>query len=141
PPRALFPCTTPFRSSGSAEAERVAGRVEEDPERLSGLFGGLARTDLDHGRLGGLEVLDDHVEVHLLRMILTRPTGRMVVLDLLDEDRGPGIRGDLGPCAVFVVGDLPVEELSVELPELGGVEGIEHDNGLLCDSHALEATP
>ncbi len=119
----------------------MAGRVEEDPERLSGLFGGLARTDLDHGRLGGLEVLDDHVEVHLLRMILTRPTGRMVVLDLLDADRGPGIGGDLGPCAVFVDGDLPVEELSVELPEFGGVGSIEHDNGLLCDSHALESTP
>src|SRR5699024_3835066 len=85
--------------SGSAEAERVAGRVEEDPERLSGLFGGLARTDLDHGRLGGIEVLDDHVEVHLLRVILARPTGRVVVLDLLDADRGPGIGGDLGPCA------------------------------------------
>ena len=127
--------------SGSAEAERVAGRVEEDPERLSGLFGGLARTDLDHGRLGGIEVLDDHVEVHLLRVILARPTGRVVVLDLLDADRGPGIGGDLGPCAVFVDGDLPVEELSVELPEFGRVGSVEHDNGLLCDSHAPESTP
>src|SRR5699024_367029 len=92
-------------------------------------------------RLGGLEVLDDHVEVHLLRVILTRPTGRMVVLDLLDADRGAGIGGDLGPCAVSGDGDLRVEELCVEVPECGGVGGREHENGRLCDSHALESTP
>src|SRR5699024_12244385 len=101
----------------------------------------LARTYIAYCHIVGIELLDDHVVVHLLRVILVRPTGRVVVLDLLDADRGPGIGGDLGPCAVFVDGDLPVEELSVELPEFGRVGSVEHDNGLLCDSHAPESTP
>ena len=113
----------------------MAGGIEEDAEVLSRLFGCLARADVDHGRLGGVEVVDDDIEVHLLRMVLPGPAGSVVVLDLLDADRRPGIRCDLRPGAVLVDVDRPVEELSVELRELSGVGRIEHDNGLLCDSH------
>ena len=123
--------------SSFAQAERVTGRVEEHAKRLSRLFGGFARTDLEHGLLSNIEVVDDDVEVHLLRVGLTRLAGRVIVLDLLNAQRGPGIGGDFRPGAVLLDRDLPIEELPVELCEFGGVRSIEYDHRLLCDSHDL----
>ena len=54
--------------SARAEAERVPRRVEEDAERLARLVVVLRRTEPDDGRLALVEVVDDDVEVHLLRV-------------------------------------------------------------------------
>ena len=53
----------------------MAGRVEEDPERRAGLVLVLGRAELEHRRLGGVEVVDHDVEVHLLRHVLAGPPG------------------------------------------------------------------
>jgi hypothetical protein len=45
----------------------------------------LGRAELEHRRLTGVEVVDHHVEVHLLGHLLVRPDGRRVVLTLWNE--------------------------------------------------------
>src|SRR5579859_2651651 len=74
----------PATGSAEAQAERVAGRVEEDPEGLARLVLVLGRAEREHLRLGGVEVVDDHVEVHLLRHLLSRPLRRGIVRYLLE---------------------------------------------------------
>lgn len=119
----------------------MTGRVEKDPEELTRLLGRLPSTDFEDRRLGSVEVINDDVDVHLLRVGLTGPAGSVVILDLLNADRRPRIGGDLGPGPVIVDGDLPIEELSVEFRELARVGSIDHDNRLLCNSHVCESTP
>ena len=58
-----------------AQAERVAGRVEEHPERLPRLQLVLDGAEGQHLRLGLVEVVDPQVEVLLLRVLLPRPLG------------------------------------------------------------------
>ena len=60
------------RPSGSvhAEAEGVTCRVEEDPAGCAGLMRVFGCAELEHGRLGGIEVVDNHIEVHLLGRFL-----------------------------------------------------------------------
>ena len=72
--------------SVDAEAERVAGGVEEDAERRARLVLVLGRTEREHLRLGRVEVVDHDVEVHLLRHLLGRPPRRGEALDLLEAD-------------------------------------------------------
>lgn len=104
----------------------MACRVEEDAEGLPRLHLVLAGTEFEHGRLGGVEILDEHVEVQLLRMILTGPTRGVVVIDLLNAGRGPGIGDDLDRGGFRLVGlELPVEQSGVELAELHGVGGVD----------------
>jgi hypothetical protein len=45
----------------------MTGRVEEHAEGRARLVLVLGRAELKHGRLACVEVLDHHVEVHLLR--------------------------------------------------------------------------
>ena len=56
------------RSSRQDETERVAGRVQEDPERLTRLHLVLAGAERDDRRLAGVEVGDLEVQVELLRV-------------------------------------------------------------------------
>src|SRR5215212_3441693 len=44
----------------------AARRVEEDPKRRAGLVVMLGRPMVEHRSLRDVEVVDDHVEVHLL---------------------------------------------------------------------------
>ena len=74
-------------ASAQAEAERVPGRVEEDPERRAGLVLGPRGTERHDLAFADIEVLDDHVEVHLLRDVLGRPGRGAVVLDGTWKDR------------------------------------------------------
>ena len=45
-------------------------RVEEHPEGRTGLVLVLGRAQIEHRRLGGGDVIDDHVEMRLLRHLL-----------------------------------------------------------------------
>jgi cytochrome c oxidase assembly protein subunit 15 len=87
----------------------VTGRVEEDPECGSWLVRVLDRAKLDHRRLGRVEIIDDHIDVHLLGNVLRRPGRRDVIRHLLEADAiaviGPDLRpalGDLGLAAAVV---------------------------------------
>jgi hypothetical protein len=51
----------------------------------------------DDGGVGDVEVVDRHVNMHLLRLVLGGPVGRCVALDLLEPDRVAVIRADLSP--------------------------------------------
>lgn len=114
----------------------MSGRVEEDTEGLSRLVCRFSCTQFEHGRLGGIEAFDHDINVHLLRMSLSGPAGCVVILDLLETDWWPGVRGDFCPGSVLVDPDIPTEELAVELREFTSIGSIENDHGLLCDSHA-----
>jgi hypothetical protein len=76
----------------------VTGRVEEHPEGCAWLVIVLVAPS-QHRRLAGIEVVDDHVEVHLLGHVLTRPDRRGVRLHLLEPDGLAVVRADLGQSA------------------------------------------
>jgi len=58
----------------------MARRVEEHPEGGTGLVLVLGSAQSKHLRLGGVKVVDDHVDMHLLGYLLSRPCRRGVVL-------------------------------------------------------------
>ena len=74
------------RWSLHAQAEGVPGWVKEHAEGGARLVLVLGRAELKHRRLGGVEVRDHHVEMHLLWSPLSRPVGRRVPLHLLKGD-------------------------------------------------------
>lgn len=89
------------RDPSADEAEGVPGGVEVDAEAAvgRGLVGVAGRAELEHAGLGGVDVADGEVEVHLLRVRATRPGGRHVVLDALEGDRrlAPGLSAPSPP--------------------------------------------
>ena len=111
----------------------MTGWVEEHSERLSRLFGGFARTDLEHGFLGHVEVVDHDVEVHLLRVGLTGQLGAWYSSTCWMRSAARSWRR-LRPRAVLVDGDRPSGAFR-RTREFTGVRSVEHDNGRLCDSH------
>src|SRR5579872_4935086 len=56
-----------------AQAERVTGGIQEDAEGRTRLTLVLSSAEFEHRRLGGRYVVDDHVEMHLLRYLLAGP--------------------------------------------------------------------
>jgi hypothetical protein len=72
----------------------------------------LGRAETEHRRLGGVEVVDEHIEVHLLGHLLSWPPGRGIGLHLLEGNALAVLGADLGPA----VGDfdLPVQQCAVE---------------------------
>jgi hypothetical protein len=58
----------------------VTFRVEEDPEGPAGLVRVAGRAEIEYCRLGCVEVVNDHVEVHLLGW----PRRRRVPVHVLD---------------------------------------------------------
>ncbi len=118
--------------STEAEAEGMAGGVEEDPEGLAGLVLGQRGAEGEDLRLGGVEVLDDDVEVELLRHLLARPRRRPVVLDPL-EGQALVLGPDVDPVLVRL--DRPVEQRAVERRQGGGIGTVEHDAREPCDGH------
>src|SRR3954447_14719455 len=124
-------------TSGHAETERVPGRIEEHAEARARLVLVLRRAEFEHRGLRGVEVVDDDVDVHLLRHLLAGPARRRVVLDLLEPDRVAVVRLDLGPVRRDL--DLPVQELAVEGGEGRRVRAVEDDRGKACDSHGEDS--
>src|SRR5690349_20471515 len=66
------------------EAERVPGRIREDPEALAARAQ-PARAQLQGPRLAGVQIVDEEVEVGLLRVGWIRPAGRAVFADPLEH--------------------------------------------------------
>ena len=80
-----------------AETEGVPLRVEEHPEGRTGLVLVPGSAELEHRRLGGVEVVDDHVKMHLLGHLLGRPSRWGVGLHLLERDALTVLRADFSP--------------------------------------------
>jgi mycofactocin system transcriptional regulator len=116
------------------EAERVPRRVQEHPERCARLMLVLSRTEIEHRRLGGVEIVDDDVEVHLLGHFLSRPSGRGVGLHLQEGNALTVLRADVS--VVWGDLDLPVQHGAVEGRERGRVGTVDNDAREACDSHA-----
>src|SRR5947209_5742291 len=114
-------------------------RVEEHAEGRTGLVLVLGRAEREHLRLGGVEVVDVHVDMHLLGYVLSRPLGRGIGLHLLEADAVAVVGADLGP-AGFHLG-LPVQHRAVEGSENARVRTVEDDAREACDSHARHRTP
>src|SRR5215831_2418841 len=116
-----------------AETEGVPRRVEEHPEGCTRLVLMLGRAEIEHRRLGGVEVIDDHVEMHLLGYLLSRPSRRGIALHLLEGDALTVLRADLSP----VGGDLglPVEHRAVEGREGARIGAVDDDAGEACYGH------
>jgi len=124
--------------SVQAQAERVPRRVEEHPEGCTGLVLVLGSAEVEHCRLGAVEVVHDHVEMHLLGHLLSRPCGRVIGLYLLEGDALTVLRAD-----VNVVGEgfnLPIQHGAVESRESGRIGTVDDDAREACDSHTRHAT-
>src|SRR5262249_30737946 len=117
-----------------AETEGVPRRVEEHPEGCAGLVRMLGRAEIEHRRLGGVEVVDDHIEMHLLGHLLTRPPRRGIVLHLLEGDALAVVRADLSPVGGDV--DLPIQHRAVEPRESARIGTVDDEAWEACDSHA-----
>lgn len=102
-----------------AEAERVTGRVEVDPERVTDrlprLYVVLRGTQLQDLRLDRVDVVHGDVEVELLRPLAVRPGRRGEIFRQLERQPQPVHHEDhpviLDGC------DLPAHEFAVELGE------------------------
>jgi hypothetical protein len=120
--------------SAGAEAERVPGGVEEDAEGCPGLVLVLGGAKLEDGRLGGVQVVDVDVEVHLLGDVLAGPLRRVEALDPLEADAVAIVGADEAHVRL-VLHDRPVEQGAVELREALGVGAVEDDDGDTSDRH------
>ena len=78
----------------------MAGRVEEHPEGRARLVLVLGRPQLEHRGLGVVEVVDHHVEVHLLRHVLARPHRRAVVGHRLEPQALAVVGADVDPAVL-----------------------------------------
>ncbi len=111
----------------------MPGRVEEHPEGRAGLVLVLDCAESQHGCLGGVEIVDDHVEMHLLRNVLARPGGQSVGLHLLEGDALAVVRADL--CPVGRDRDLPVQQRAVKRRKGALVGTVDDEAWETCDSH------
>lgn len=77
-------------ASAQAETERVTRGVAEHPEGrlwlVIGLMIGLGGAELEDRGFAVIEVVDDDVDVHLLRNVLPGPPGRRVGIDRLERE-------------------------------------------------------
>src|SRR5581483_3883543 len=99
---------------------------------------GLGRAEGDRLRLGGIEVVDHDVEMHLLGYVLPRPLGRGVVVHLLERDALAVVRADVDPVRLDL--GFPVQHGGVEGGQGGRVRAVEDDARKACDSHAPQRT-
>src|SRR5712691_9612383 len=113
-------------------------RVKKHPERSSWLVLVLGRAELEHGLFGNVKIIDDHVEVHLLRNLLPGPVGWRIVLDLLEGDALPVVGANVDPIGSGL--DLPVEHGAVESRRRIGIGAVDHETWEACDSHTGHRT-
>jgi hypothetical protein len=79
----------------------VPGRVGEDPPPVAArLELGLGGAQLQHQRLGLVEVVDREVEVELLWHALVGPARRPVAIDPLEADPEPVLAGECGEIVI-----------------------------------------
>ncbi len=79
------------------QTKRVSGRVEEDSEGRAGLVIMFGSPEFEDLGLGGVEIIDHDIEVHLLRGTLTWPLRRREFLHLLEAQTLTVVRADLSP--------------------------------------------
>ena len=123
-------------TSALAEAEGMACRVEEHPERGPRLVVMLGCAQPEDGRFRRVEIVDVDIDVHLLRHLLTRPTRCREPVHFLEAD-GVAVLGAHRPPVVAARLHLPIKQCAVELRQSLGVGAVEDDNGVASDSHAL----
>ena len=117
----------------------MTGWVEKDAERGARLVLGTGGTELEHGLLSSIEVVDHDVHVHLLGHVLPRPLRRPELIHTLEADAlVTCLVANLTPPVVRT--RLPIEQGAVELSETTGVVAVEDERGKSCDSHACQGT-
>lgn len=113
-----------------AEAERVAGRIGIDLEVVT--FGGApggckhSRTERHHVLVGGGEVLDPQVEMHLLWRRTVRPVRRNVVGCVLNANARLAVDNDHVPPITPI--DLATQHSGPECTLFIEIGRVEHDN-------------
>src|SRR5690606_34333090 len=121
------------------EAERMPRRVDVHPPGRSRSVVGLASAQLQHSPLGGLDVVDDEIEVRLLGVRRVGPLGRDVVGGQLAGDGRSRVRSQLDPVDVVVGLDLPAGDRRIELGEPHGIGGVEGDYREAGDAHGTSS--
>ncbi len=93
-----------------------------------------SRTKFDHCRLGDIEVVDEHIEVHLLGPLLSRPRRRRVTGHLMEGDALAILSADRS--RVRGVVDLPIQHRAVEPGERTRIGTVDSEEGHASDGHA-----
>ena len=93
----------------------------------------LRRTQRDDLEFRGVQIIDDHVQVHLLRVLLSRPDRRAVVRHLLERDALTVVGSNVDPVGLTL--DLPAQQRRVEPRQSFGVGTVDDERGGASDSH------
>ena len=102
--------------------------VQKHPERLPGLYRMLPGSYRQGVFLAGVQVVDQEVQVHLLRVHLVGPHRRLVAAYALERDRRTTGRDELDPILIGVVAvDGPAGQRRVEPREGMSVRAIDRD--------------
>lgn len=112
----------------------MTGRVEHDPVGSAGLMRMFGRTEADHGRLGDIEVVDEHIEVHLLGPFLGRPGRRRVTVHPVKGDALAVDSAHRSPIGGGL--DLPIQHRTVEAGERTRIGTVDSGEGHASDGHA-----
>jgi hypothetical protein len=95
----------------------------------------FSRTEVRHRRPGSIEIVDKHVDVHLLGPLLGRPCRRRVVGNPMEDDALAVLGADRGPVGGDDV-DLPIQNRTVEAGERTRIGTIDSEEGQAGDGHA-----
>lgn len=119
----------------------MTGRVEEHPEVVTaGLLVGQPRTGREHLGLARSEIVDDEVEMRLLRVLGTGPHRRPISVDALTGDRHATARVELCPLVVDVGRvERPPGDRGVEAGERQMIRAVESDEAERGERHGLDA--
>lgn len=87
-------------------------RVQEDSVGRTGLLLVFGCTNIDYCRLGGIKVVNDYIEVHLLRPVLSGPLRRGVTSHPMKGDAPAVASTNRSPVSGYV--NLPIQHRAVE---------------------------
>ena len=120
-------------SSVDAEAERMSCRVEVHPKCRTGLVLVQGGAEFDDRCARNLEVIDYHIEMHVLGQVAGGPRGWRVGLDLLERDALAVVGADVDP--VLLGFDRPVQHRGVERRERVWIRTVDDDAGKAGNGH------
>ena len=139
-PVSANPTLSALSGSLQTKAERVTCRIQENSVGRAGLIRMFCRTEIDHCRLGGVEVVNEHVEVHLLGPFLTRPGRRRVISNPMESNALALLRANRSPVGGDNV-DFPIQHRAVERGERTGIGTVDSKERQASDGHAGQANP
>ena len=118
------------------QAERVSRGIEKHSECVSCRSRGPCPYR-DRRSLAFVQIIDLHVNVRLLRMLLSRPFGCAIVLNLLKRDDGSIVRSghDLRPTRIIRY-FVPTEQLGIEVGKPTRLRAVDHDH-VECSDHRI----